>query len=211
MGSAVSWLYWVIRVFAFICLPFAYEGKLSSTLVKAKLGITINFSTLCGVTLLIGRILWMEKSLYTNAFEMTKYRIQCRGVSWIIRVSFVFCIRILIYAQYTTWNLSFAVQCQKPAYAVSTQSDQRLRFSVPRQYNTYIPEYFIQTVTTLASFRSWAGRVESYLVGHLPVPIFLIVQKLQVQRFKVIIRVNIIISSWYPTIFSVKPSNKDAQ
>ena len=66
---------------------------------------------------------------------------------------------------------------RKPVYAIceqqrrrsacaSTQIDQRLCCSLPRQYNTYTCYMYIQNIKTLASLCSWAGWFESYLVAN---------------------------------------------
>ena len=46
----------------------------------------------------------------------------------------------------------------------STQSDQRLCYSLLRLYN--ICSFYMQNFKPLASLCSWAGRFESYLVAH---------------------------------------------
>ena len=63
-------------------------------------------------------------------------------------------------------EIRFAI-CEQQRHrsaCASTQSDQRLCFSLPREYNT--SACYIQNFKTLASFWSWATRFESQLVGN---------------------------------------------
>ena len=64
----------------------------------------------------------------------------------------------------TSWQkLSYAIckQQRSRSACASMQSDQHLCCSLLGQYNTYT--CYIQTVKTLASLCTWAGRFESYL------------------------------------------------
>ena len=55
-------------------------------------------------------------------------------------------------------------QQRRRSVCTSTQSDQRLYYSLPRSYNTYV--FYIRNFKPLASLCGWAGRVESYLVAN---------------------------------------------
>ena len=88
-------------------------------------------------------------------------------------IIFLVSFRLYLQVQQGVFNMSHVMR--KSVYAIcqqqrrrsacaSAQSDQRICYSLLRQYNT--SSFYSRNFNTLASLISWAGRFESYLVAN---------------------------------------------
>ena len=125
-----------------------------------KMGITVINIVRSGVK----SVLWSQIVFYGRKLRFMASLMHCRKTKFLTKKTTIYIPK---------WQLCHVMR--KPVYAIceqqrrrsacpSTQSDQRLCFSLPGQYD--ISTCYSRNFKTLASLYSWAGWFESYLFEH---------------------------------------------